>query len=153
MLIEQFCAHSLTSTCSTSASRIEQYRLLIASTQEDVASPASPSFLQAIDLIDEAGSRVRLQHAQLPEEAREPDKELKALLKDKEAAIRWGDLILCWSGVAVTCCGSLSEAAIRWGPFGHQHARLRRRAACAISMQSGLTDMSTLGQDQCQFVT
>jgi ATP-dependent Clp protease ATP-binding subunit ClpA len=32
---------------------------------------------QAIDLIDEAGSRVRLRHIQLPEEARELDKELK----------------------------------------------------------------------------
>ena len=49
---------------------------------------------------------MRLQHAQLPEEAREPDKELKALLKDKEAAIRWGDLAMCWSGVAVACGGN-----------------------------------------------
>lgn len=32
---------------------------------------------KAIDLIDEAGSRVRLRHIQLPEEARELDKELK----------------------------------------------------------------------------
>jgi hypothetical protein len=32
---------------------------------------------KAIDLIDEAGSRVRLRHAALPEEARELDKELK----------------------------------------------------------------------------
>lgn len=43
---------------------------------------------KAIDLIDEAGSRVRLRHAQLPEEAREFDKELKALLKEKDAAVR-----------------------------------------------------------------
>lgn len=37
------------------------------------------SFLpdKAIDLIDEAGSRVRLRHIQLPEEARDLDKELK----------------------------------------------------------------------------
>ena len=47
--------------------------------------PPSP---QAIDLIDEAGSRVRLRHAQLPEEARELDKELRALLKEKDAAVR-----------------------------------------------------------------
>lgn len=46
---------------------------------------------KAIDLIDEAGSRVRLQHAQLPEEARELDKELRALLKEKEAAVRGQD--------------------------------------------------------------
>ena len=44
--------------------------------------------LQAIDLIDEAGSRVRLRHAQLPEEARDLDKELRALLKEKDAAVR-----------------------------------------------------------------
>ena len=44
---------------------------------------------KAIDLIDEAGSRVRLRHAQLPEEAREFDKELKALLKEKDAAVRY----------------------------------------------------------------
>jgi ATP-dependent Clp protease ATP-binding subunit ClpA len=43
---------------------------------------------KAIDLIDEAGSRVRLRHAQLPEEARDLDKELRALLKEKEAAVR-----------------------------------------------------------------
>lgn len=46
---------------------------------------------QAIDLIDEAGSRVRLRHAQLPEEARELDKELRALLKEKDAAVRSQD--------------------------------------------------------------
>ncbi|KAK9814010.1 hypothetical protein WJX73_008960 [Symbiochloris irregularis] len=46
---------------------------------------------KAIDLIDEAGSRVRLQHAQLPEEARELDKELRALLKEKETAVRSQD--------------------------------------------------------------
>ena len=34
---------------------------------------------KAIDLIDEAGSRVRLRHIQLPEEARELDKELKTV--------------------------------------------------------------------------
>ena len=39
---------------------------------------------KAIDLIDEAGSRVRLAHTSLPEEAKELDKELKALQKEKE---------------------------------------------------------------------
>jgi len=41
--------------------------------------PQPHSFLpdKAIDLIDEAGSRVRLRHIQLPEEARDLDKELK----------------------------------------------------------------------------
>jgi ATP-dependent Clp protease ATP-binding subunit ClpC len=43
---------------------------------------------KAIDLIDEAGSRVRLKSAQLPEEAREFDKSLREVLKDKETAVR-----------------------------------------------------------------
>lgn len=43
---------------------------------------------KAIDLIDEAGSRVRLRHAAMPEEARDLDKELRALLKEKDAAVR-----------------------------------------------------------------
>lgn len=47
--------------------------------------------MQAIDLIDEAGSRVRLRHAQLPEEARELDKELKALSKEKDNCVRTQD--------------------------------------------------------------
>ena len=34
---------------------------------------------------------MRLQHAQLPEEARELDKELRALMKEKEAAVRGQD--------------------------------------------------------------
>mmetsp|Transcript_149165 Transcript_149165/g.362268 ORF Transcript_149165/g.362268 Transcript_149165/m.362268 type:complete len:911 (+) Transcript_149165:152-2884(+) len=46
---------------------------------------------KAIDLIDEAGSRVRLENAALPEEAKELDKELKALLKEKDTAIRAQD--------------------------------------------------------------
>lgn len=46
---------------------------------------------KAIDLIDEAGSRVRLRHAQIPEEARDLDKELRALLKEKDAAVRAQD--------------------------------------------------------------
>ncbi|GAU38117.1 hypothetical protein TSUD_318040 [Trifolium subterraneum] len=42
---------------------------------------------KAIDLIDEAGSRVRLQHAQLPEEAKELDKEAGEL-RDKEMDLK-----------------------------------------------------------------
>ncbi|KAG2615432.1 hypothetical protein PVAP13_3NG058900 [Panicum virgatum] len=45
---------------------------------------------KAIDLIDEAGSRVRLQHAQVPEEARELDKELKQITKQKNDAPDFG---------------------------------------------------------------
>ncbi|RYR66429.1 hypothetical protein Ahy_A03g012403 isoform B [Arachis hypogaea] len=43
---------------------------------------------KAIDLLDEAGSRVRLQHAQLPEEAKELDKEVRQIVKEKEEAVR-----------------------------------------------------------------
>merc|ERR1719235_641171 len=43
---------------------------------------------KAIDLIDEAGSRVRLKQNQLPEEAHDLDKELQALLKEKDGAVR-----------------------------------------------------------------
>ena len=43
---------------------------------------------KAIDLIDEAGSRVRLLNSQLPPAARELDKELRGVLKTKDEAIR-----------------------------------------------------------------
>merc|ERR1712078_739042 len=43
---------------------------------------------KAIDLIDEAGSRVRLMNSQLPEAAKELDQELKELLKSKDEAVR-----------------------------------------------------------------
>ncbi|CAK8579103.1 unnamed protein product [Lathyrus sativus] len=43
---------------------------------------------KAIDLIDEAGSRVRLQHAQLPEEARGLEKEVRQIVKEKDQAVR-----------------------------------------------------------------
>eukprot|EP01018_Ginkgo_biloba_P024489 Gb_20703 [translate_table: standard] len=46
---------------------------------------------KAIDLIDEAGSRVRLRHAQLPEDARELDKELRQITKEKNEAVRSQD--------------------------------------------------------------
>merc|ERR1712014_287368 len=42
---------------------------------------------KAIDLIDEAGSRVRLRQAQLPEEARELDNQMRLILADKEDAV------------------------------------------------------------------
>uniref|UniRef100_A0A7N0RAN8 Clp protease ATP binding subunit n=1 Tax=Kalanchoe fedtschenkoi TaxID=63787 RepID=A0A7N0RAN8_KALFE len=46
---------------------------------------------KAIDLIDEAGSRVRLRHAQLPEDARELEKELRQITKEKNEAVRGQD--------------------------------------------------------------
>ena len=43
---------------------------------------------KAIDLIDEAGSRVRLMNSQLPQAAKELDQELRELLKSKDEAVR-----------------------------------------------------------------
>ncbi|BEV36433.1 ATP-dependent Clp protease ATP-binding subunit [Synechococcus sp. M16CYN] len=43
---------------------------------------------KAIDLIDEAGSRVRLLNSKLPPEAKEVDQELRTVQKDKEGAVR-----------------------------------------------------------------
>jgi ATP-dependent Clp protease ATP-binding subunit ClpC len=46
---------------------------------------------KAIDLIDEAGSRVRLMNSQLPPAAKELDKELRQVLKEKDDAVRSQD--------------------------------------------------------------
>jgi ATP-dependent Clp protease ATP-binding subunit ClpC len=43
---------------------------------------------KAIDLVDEAGSRVRLINSQLPPAAKELDKELRQVLKEKDDAVR-----------------------------------------------------------------
>ena len=43
---------------------------------------------KAIDLIDEAGSRVRLLNSKLPPEAKEVDRELRSVQKEKEEAVR-----------------------------------------------------------------
>jgi ATP-dependent Clp protease ATP-binding subunit ClpC len=43
---------------------------------------------KAIDLIDEAGSRVRLMNSQLPAAAKELDQELKEILKSKDESVR-----------------------------------------------------------------
>ncbi len=46
---------------------------------------------KAIDLVDEAGSRVRLINSQLPPAAKELDKELRLILKEKDDAVRGQD--------------------------------------------------------------
>jgi len=46
---------------------------------------------KAIDLIDEAGSRVRLLNSQLPPAAKELDQELRDILKSKDEAVRGQD--------------------------------------------------------------
>ena len=46
---------------------------------------------KAIDLVDEAGSRVRLMNSKLPPAAKEVDKQLRAVQKEKEEAVREQD--------------------------------------------------------------
>ncbi len=46
---------------------------------------------KAIDLMDEAGSRVRLMNSQLPDAAKELDRELRQILKQKDEAVRSQD--------------------------------------------------------------
>jgi ATP-dependent Clp protease ATP-binding subunit ClpC len=46
---------------------------------------------KAIDLMDEAGSRVRLINSQLPPAAKELDKEMRQVLRDKDEAVRAQD--------------------------------------------------------------
>ncbi|WP_404785818.1 ATP-dependent Clp protease ATP-binding subunit [Altericista sp. CCNU0014] len=46
---------------------------------------------KAIDLVDEAGSRVRLMNSQLPPAAKELDQQLRQVLRDKDEAVRSQD--------------------------------------------------------------
>ncbi|OKH37534.1 ATP-dependent Clp protease ATP-binding subunit ClpC [[Phormidium ambiguum] IAM M-71] len=79
--------------------RYEQHHKLKISDEAIVAAAKlsdryiSDRFLpdKAIDLIDEAGSRVRLINSQLPPAAKELDKELRQVLKEKDDAVRSQD--------------------------------------------------------------
>ncbi len=79
--------------------RYEQHHKLKISNEALVAAAKladryiSDRFLpdKAIDLIDEASSRVRLINSQLPPAAKELDKELRHLLKEKDDAVRSQD--------------------------------------------------------------
>lgn len=76
--------------------RYEQHhKLKILDEALDAAAKLSDRYIsdrflpdKAIDLIDEAGSRVRLMNSQLPPAAKELDKELRAVLKEKDDAVR-----------------------------------------------------------------
>jgi ATP-dependent Clp protease ATP-binding subunit ClpC len=70
---------------------IEDQALVAAATLGD--RYISDRFLpdKAIDLIDEAGSRVRLMNSKLPPAAKEIDKQLRAVQKEKEEAVREQD--------------------------------------------------------------
>merc|ERR1712070_1055876 len=74
--------------------RYEQHhKLKILDEALEAAAKLSDRFIpdKAIDLIDEAGSRVRLINSQLPPEAKELDKELRTILKQKDDAVRSQD--------------------------------------------------------------
>ncbi|MEM1367316.1 MAG: ATP-dependent Clp protease ATP-binding subunit [Cyanobacteria bacterium P01_H01_bin.15] len=79
--------------------RYEQHhKLKILDEALDAAAKLSDRYIsdrflpdKAIDLIDEAGSRVRLLNSQLPPAAKELDKELRQILKDKDDAVRSQD--------------------------------------------------------------
>lgn len=74
------------------------HKLKISDEALDAAAKLSDRYIsdrylpdKAIDLIDEAGSRVRLLNSQLPPAAKELDKELRQVLKDKDEAVRSQD--------------------------------------------------------------
>ncbi|HEY9689781.1 MAG TPA: ATP-dependent Clp protease ATP-binding subunit, partial [Coleofasciculaceae cyanobacterium] len=79
--------------------RYEQHhKLKISDAALDAAAKLSDRYIsdrylpdKAIDLIDEAGSRVRLLNSQLPPAAKELDKELREILKQKDEAVRSQD--------------------------------------------------------------
>ncbi|MEN9220951.1 MAG: ATP-dependent Clp protease ATP-binding subunit [Thermostichus sp. BF3_bins_97] len=79
--------------------RYEQHhKLKISDIALDAAAKLADQYIsdrflpdKAIDLIDEAASRVRLINSQLPPAARELDQELRRVLKDKDAAVRAQD--------------------------------------------------------------
>ncbi|NJL00812.1 MAG: ATP-dependent Clp protease ATP-binding subunit [Spirulinaceae cyanobacterium SM2_1_0] len=79
--------------------RYEQHhKLKILDEALDAAAKLSDRYIsdrylpdKAIDLIDEAGSRVRLLNSQLPPAAKELDKELRQVLKQKDDAVRAQD--------------------------------------------------------------
>ncbi|MFQ3614383.1 MAG: ATP-dependent Clp protease ATP-binding subunit, partial [Cyanobacteriota bacterium] len=79
--------------------RYEQHhKLKISDIALDAAAKLADQYIsdrflpdKAIDLVDEAASRVRLINSQLPPAARELDQELRRVLRDKDAAVRAQD--------------------------------------------------------------
>ena len=76
----------------------QQHRLRITDEALEAAATLGDRYIsdrflpdKAIDLIDEAGSRVRLLNSKLPPEAKEVDKELRSVQKEKEDAVREQD--------------------------------------------------------------
>jgi len=73
----------------------EHHKLIITDSAIESAAKLSDRYItdrflpdKAIDLVDEASSRVRLRASSLPPEGKEIEKELKEVIKEKEQAIR-----------------------------------------------------------------
>ncbi|MGB8701755.1 MAG: ATP-dependent Clp protease ATP-binding subunit [Thermosynechococcaceae cyanobacterium] len=76
----------------------KHHKLKIADEALEAAAKLSDRYIsdrylpdKAIDLMDEAGSRVRLINSQLPPAAKELDRELRQVLRDKDEAVRGQD--------------------------------------------------------------
>lgn len=73
----------------------QHHKLVISDEALEAAAKLSDRYItdrflpdKAIDLVDEASSRVRLRASSLPPEGKEVEKELKQIIRDKEQAIR-----------------------------------------------------------------
>lgn len=73
----------------------EHHKLIISDAAIEAAAKLSDRYItdrflpdKAIDLVDEASSRVRLRASSLPPEGKEVEKELKRIIKEKEKSIR-----------------------------------------------------------------
>ena len=73
----------------------EHHKLIISDSAIEASVRLSDRYItdrflpdKAIDLVDEASSRVRLRASSLPPEGKEVEKDLKAVIKEKEKAIR-----------------------------------------------------------------
>jgi ATP-dependent Clp protease ATP-binding subunit ClpC len=76
----------------------QHHRLIISDAALEAAATLSDRYIndrflpdKAIDLIDEAGSRVRVLHSQTPPEVKELKKQLPAVTKEKDIAVREQD--------------------------------------------------------------
>ena len=92
---------------------------------------------KAIDLIDEAGSRVRLLNSKLPPEAKEVDKELRKIQKNKEEAIREQNF---------TQAGELREKEVALRDKIRNLLQDLRQKATSISENETKSDNSELNQ-------
>merc|ERR1712070_1228610 len=115
---------------------------------------------KAIDLIDEAGSRVRLEHTSIPEEAKELDKELKALQKEKDTGPTVteqdiADVVAAWTGIPVDKVAS-DEAQRLMGMEEKLHERLIGQeeaiVACSRAIRRARTGLKSPNRPVASFI-